>query len=76
MYMLIRVAACRTLESAKKLAEGITNAHPISLDVTDSDALDNEVKKNSVVISLIPYTFHATVIESAIRNKKNVVTTR
>jgi saccharopine dehydrogenase (NADP+, L-glutamate forming) len=28
-----------------------------------------------LVISLIPYTFHATVIKSAIRNKKNVVTT-
>ena len=28
-----------------------------------------------MVISLIPYTFHATVIKSAIRNKKNVVTT-
>jgi saccharopine dehydrogenase (NADP+, L-glutamate forming) len=27
------------------------------------------------VISLIPYTFHATVIKSAIRSKKNVVTT-
>jgi saccharopine dehydrogenase (NADP+, L-glutamate forming) len=28
-----------------------------------------------VVISLIPYTYHATVIKSAIRKKKNVVTT-
>lgn len=28
-----------------------------------------------VVVSLIPYTFHATVIKSAIRKKKNVVTT-
>ena len=31
--------------------------------------------KHDLVISLIPYTFHATVIKSAIRNKKNVVTT-
>ena len=30
---------------------------------------------HDLVISLIPYTFHATVIKSAIRNKKNVVTT-
>jgi saccharopine dehydrogenase (NADP+, L-glutamate forming) len=28
-----------------------------------------------LVISLIPYTFHATVIKSAIRTKKDVVTT-
>jgi saccharopine dehydrogenase (NADP+, L-glutamate forming) len=50
-------------------------ATPISLDVTDPKALDAEVAKHDLVISLIPYTFHATVIESAIRNKKNVVTT-
>lgn len=31
--------------------------------------------KHDLVISLIPYTFHAQVIKSAIRNKKNVVTT-
>ncbi|MBY8978549.1 saccharopine dehydrogenase NADP-binding domain-containing protein, partial [Rhodobacteraceae bacterium NNCM2] len=67
--------ACRTIESAKKLSEGVKNAHPISLDVTDDKALDAEVAKNDLVISLIPYTFHATVIKSAIRNKKNVVTT-
>lgn len=31
--------------------------------------------KVDLAISLIPYTFHATVIKSAIRKKKNVVTT-
>jgi len=67
--------ACRTLDRAKQLSEGVKNAHPISLDVTDEKALDAEVAKNDLVISLIPYTFHATVIKSAIRSKKNVVTT-
>ncbi|KAM0335802.1 hypothetical protein ACHAQA_000852 [Verticillium albo-atrum] len=67
--------ACRTLESAKKLAAGVAHSTPISLDVTDDKALDAEVAKHDVVISLIPYTFHATVIKSAIRQKKNVVTT-
>ncbi|KAK3686025.1 Saccharopine dehydrogenase [Podospora appendiculata] len=67
--------ACRTTASAQKLSEGVKNAHPISLDVTNDSALDAEVAKHDLVISLIPYTFHATVIKSAIRNKKNVVTT-
>lgn len=67
--------ACRTLESAKKLSEGVKNATPISLDVTDEKALDDAVSKHDLVISLIPYTFHATVIKSAIRQKKHVVTT-
>lgn len=43
--------------------------------VSDEKALDAEVAKHDLVISLIPYTFHALVIKSAIRNKKNVVTT-
>ncbi|KAF4983096.1 hypothetical protein FDECE_17379 [Fusarium decemcellulare] len=67
--------ACRTLETAKKLSEGVKLATPISLDVNDEKALDAEVAKHDLVISLIPYTFHAVVIKSAIRNKKNVVTT-
>ncbi|KAK2805320.1 Saccharopine dehydrogenase [NADP(+), L-glutamate-forming] [Emmonsiellopsis sp. PD_5] len=67
--------ACRTLENAKKLAGGIKNTKAISLDVTNSAALDAELEKVDLVISLIPYTFHATVIKGAIRTKKNVVTT-
>jgi saccharopine dehydrogenase (NADP+, L-glutamate forming) len=43
--------------------------------VTDEKALDAEVAKHDLVISLIPYTFHAAVIKSAIRTKKHVVTT-
>ncbi|EER23535.1 saccharopine dehydrogenase, putative [Coccidioides posadasii C735 delta SOWgp] len=67
--------ACRTLESAKKLCQGIKNTTPISLDVNNSEALDAELSKNDLVISLIPYIHHATVIKAAIRTKKNVVTT-
>ncbi|KAH6698570.1 saccharopine dehydrogenase [Verticillium dahliae] len=67
--------ACRTLESAKKLSQGVAHSTPISLDVTDDKALDAEVAKHDLVISLIPYTFHATVIKSAIRQKRHVVTT-
>ncbi|KAF2151123.1 saccharopine dehydrogenase [Myriangium duriaei CBS 260.36] len=67
--------ACRTFESAKKLCEGLKYATPISLDVTDSAALEAEIAKVSLAISLIPYTFHATVIKAAINQKKHVVTT-
>ncbi|PMD14759.1 Apo Saccharopine reductase [Hyaloscypha hepaticicola] len=67
--------ACRTLESAEKLSEGVKLARPISLDVTDESALDTEIKKHDLVVSLIPYGFHVAVIKSAIREKKHVVTT-
>ncbi|KAI1181054.1 Apo Saccharopine reductase [Nemania sp. FL0916] len=67
--------ACRTIENAEKFSEGVKLAKPISLDVTNDQALDAEVAKHDLVISLIPYTFHAAVIKSAIRHKKHVVTT-
>lgn len=63
------------MESAKKLSEGIKLASPISLDIADEKALDAAVAQHDLVISLVPYSLHATVIGSAIRNKKNVVTT-
>ena len=43
--------------------------------MTDDSALDAAVARHDLVISLIPYTFHAAVIKSAIRHKKHVVTT-
>ncbi|GLA24841.1 Saccharopine dehydrogenase [Aspergillus phoenicis ATCC 13157] len=67
--------ACRTLESAQKLCEGFKNTKAISLDVTDDAALDKALEQVDLAISLIPYTFHANIIKSAIRTKKHVVTT-
>ena len=72
---VVVTVACRTLNSAKKLCEGLKHASAISLNVSDSEALEKEVAKNDLVISLIPYTFHAQVIKAAINQKKNVVTT-
>jgi saccharopine dehydrogenase (NADP+, L-glutamate forming) len=72
---LINYLACRNLENALKFSEGVKLAKPISLNVSDDIALDAEVSKHDLVISLIPYTHHATVIKSAIRHKKHVVTT-
>jgi saccharopine dehydrogenase (NADP+, L-glutamate forming) len=65
--------ACRTLAKAKELAGDVADA--ISLDVTDEAALDKALQGVSVVISLIPYTYHATVVKGAIKQKVDVVTT-
>lgn len=67
--------ACRTLLTAQQLSAGIKTARPTVLDVNDAQALDAAVAQHDLVISLIPYTFHAKVIQSAIRQKKHVVTT-
>lgn len=67
--------ACRTLSKAQALAEGSQGAKAISLDVTNSKALEEAVEKYDLIISLIPYTFHAMVVKAAIKHKKHVVTT-
>ncbi|KAH3672861.1 hypothetical protein WICMUC_004083 [Wickerhamomyces mucosus] len=65
--------ASRTLEKAKALAGDVATA--ISLDVSKEDELNAAVSDHDLIISLIPYIYHATVVKSAIKYKKNVVTT-
>ncbi|KAK5115915.1 Saccharopine dehydrogenase [NADP(+), L-glutamate-forming] [Meristemomyces frigidus] len=67
--------ACRTLDSAKKLCEGLQHAKAIALDVNDEMELEHQIGLVALVISLIPYTFHAQVIKAAIKQKKHCVTT-
>ena len=67
--------ACRTLEKAQQLTEGLANAIAISLDVNATSALEAAVADHDLVISLIPYTHHSDVIKAAIKGKTNVVTT-
>ncbi|KAG6372463.1 Saccharopine dehydrogenase-domain-containing protein [Boletus reticuloceps] len=69
------VIACRTLNSAKALAEGLPNATAISLDVNSTVDLEAQVAAHDLVISLIPYTYHAAVIKAAIKGKTHIVTT-
>lgn len=45
------------------------------MDVNDTAALEAAVAAHDLVISLIPYTYHAVVIEAAIKGKTHVVTT-
>ncbi|KAJ3162037.1 Saccharopine dehydrogenase [NADP(+), L-glutamate-forming] [Geranomyces michiganensis] len=67
--------ASRRVESGQKLAAGHKQVIPIALDVNDDAALEAEIAKHDVVISLIPYTHHARVIAAAVKQKKHVVTT-
>ncbi|KAF8637718.1 hypothetical protein AX17_002621 [Amanita inopinata Kibby_2008] len=67
--------ACRTLKNAEALTAGLPSSRAISLDVNDTAALEAEVAAYDLVISLIPYTYHAAVIKAAIKGKTHVVTT-
>lgn len=67
--------ACRTMASSVALGEGLARTTPISLDVNNATALEEAVAAHDVVISLIPYIYHAQVIKAAIKGKTHVVTT-
>ena len=45
------------------------------MDADDTTALEAAVAARDIVVSLIPYTYHAAVIKAAIKGKINVVTT-
>lgn len=75
IYIKLTGIACRTLDSAKALGEGLPATKGISLDVTKTEELEAAVAEADLVISLIPYTYHAAVIKAAIKGKTHVVTT-
>lgn len=65
---------CRTLSAAKALAGDVAKA--ISVDATNQEELNSVVKNYDLVISLIPYIYHANVVKAAIASgKTDVVTT-
>ena len=71
---------CPTASSTAANAQGLADqlqrkAEIAELNVKDEAELDALVSKHDLVISLIPYIYHVDVIKSAIRNRKNVVTT-
>ncbi|KAF7445057.1 Saccharopine dehydrogenase [Pyrenophora tritici-repentis] len=67
--------ACRTLESAQKLAADFPRTTAIALDVASEAALEEQAAAHDVVISLIPYIHHSTVIKAALKGSTQVVTT-
>ncbi|KAL6925950.1 saccharopine dehydrogenase (NADP+, L-glutamate-forming) [Hanseniaspora valbyensis] len=64
---------CRTLKAAEELAAASKSA-AVSVDVTNAEQFESVLKDHDVVISLIPYIYHAAVVKSAIKLKKDVVT--
>ncbi|KAJ7432883.1 saccharopine dehydrogenase [Mycena galericulata] len=69
--------ACRTLASASAFCANLPRATPLVLDVAAADpaALDAAVASHDLVISLVPYTYHAAIVQAAIKGKTHVVTT-
>jgi saccharopine dehydrogenase-like NADP-dependent oxidoreductase len=63
------------LSTAQKLAAGFPRTSAISLDASSTAGLEKQVAAHDLVISLIPYIYHAAVIKAAIKGNTQVVTT-
>ena len=73
--MLEQRTASRTLAPPQSLAAGLRNTIAISPDASNIAALEHAVAQHDLVVSLIPYSYHAAVIKAAIKSKTHVVTT-
>ncbi|KAJ1673129.1 saccharopine dehydrogenase (NADP+, L-glutamate-forming), partial [Spiromyces aspiralis] len=76
----IVTVVCRTVTKAEELCKSVDKhntgrVRPAVVDSSNEEQLDKAISEHDIVISLIPYTHHAEVIKSAIKFKKDVVTT-
>ncbi len=62
------------LEDAEKLIGGNPLGTPMTLDLSDDDALSSLVAAHDLVISLVPYSFHPLVANHCLIHNKNLVT--
>ncbi len=66
--------ASHILSESQTLARSRDNINPISLNVSDAEALSNCVKQHKIVVSFIPFTLHPLVAKACLKNKVNLVT--
>jgi len=67
--------ATRTVSKAEALVKGHKNGEAIQWTTDNKAKLIEIVRDSSVVVSLLPYTYHTEVAEICIQEKKNMVTT-
>ncbi len=69
------VVATRTVDKAEKMIAGHPNGEAKTIDVENLSAVEEEVKRADLVVSLVPYAYHVSVSKFCIKHKKHVVTT-
>ncbi len=62
-------------ERAEELVRGYENGKAIELDISDTEKLENAIKKNDIVVSLLPWTLHMKVADLCVKNSRNMATT-
>lgn len=61
--------------AAQTLVAGLPRTTAIALDVSSTTELDTQIASQDLIISLVPFIYHASITKVAIKHKVNVVTT-
>lgn len=67
--------ASRTLSKAEALVKGFDNGKAIQVDVNDEKKLEDLIKENDIIISLLPWIHHLKVANLCVKNNKDMATT-
>ncbi|WP_167605413.1 saccharopine dehydrogenase C-terminal domain-containing protein [Maribellus sediminis] len=67
--------ASRTIEKAEKLLQNKANGKAVSWTMEDMKKLEDLVRDNNLVVSLLPYIYHVAVAKLCIKHGKNMLTT-
>jgi len=67
--------ASRTLSKAEALVKGFDNGKAIQVDVKDEKKLEDLIKENDIIISLLPWIYHLKVANLCVKNNKDMATT-
>jgi saccharopine dehydrogenase (NADP+, L-glutamate forming) len=66
--------ASNTPERGEQMIAGFENAKNINWSVEEESVMDDMIRENDIVVSLLPYAFHLAVAKYALKHKKDMVT--
>lgn len=66
--------ASNTPERGEQMIAGFENAKNINWSVEEESVMDDLIRENDIVVSLLPYAFHLVVAKYALKHKKDMVT--
>ncbi len=67
--------ASRTLSKAEALVKGFDNGKALQVNVKEEKKLENLIKENDIIISLLPWIYHLKVANLCVKNNKDMATT-
>ena len=72
---LIVTVASRTVSKAEKLVEGFANGFAKQVLVENVESVENLIKENDIIISLLPWVHHLKVANLCLKHNKHMATT-